>query len=90
MYMKSISIFLLIMLGLSSKLVSQSQLKKEIEKMINYDTNIDLKKTPGFIVHIIDGPERFTEQFGTKAKKTKDTLTVQDRFQIGSVTKIFT
>lgn len=88
--MKRTCIFILTILALSSSGFSQSDLKKEIEKIIKYDTEIEFKKTPGFLVHIIDGKHQYTEQFGTKEKKTKDTLTQNDLFQIGSVSKIFT
>jgi len=78
------------MLGATRNLASQSQLKKEIEKMIDYDSSIEFKKTPGFIVHIIDGENIYTEDFGTKTINSKDTLTAQDNFQIGSLSKVFT
>ncbi len=78
------------MLATPSFLLSQSQLKKEIEKMIHYDTEIEYKKTPGFIVHIIDGESSYTEHFGNSPKNTLDTLCIEDKFQLGSVSKIFT
>ncbi len=88
--MKTVCFVLLSMLCVSNAIFSQSELKQEIEKMIKYDTQIEFKKTPGFLVHIIDGKQSYTEQFGKRELKTKDTLSISDKFQIGSLTKVFT
>ncbi|MBK9151677.1 MAG: beta-lactamase family protein [Saprospiraceae bacterium] len=65
-------------------------LRTEIEKIIIHDTEISYKKTPGFIIGIIDGDSTYTFSFGKKQKSTKSILTDTDVFEAGSSTKIFT
>lgn len=65
-------------------------LQKEIKKIIRNDTQIDFDKTPGYIIGIIDGDSTYIVTFGHKNKIKKDTLSPQDLFQIGSVSKLYT
>lgn len=68
----------------------ESELLNEIEKIIRYDTDMDFKKTPGFIIGIIDNDQVFFFPFGAKTKKTNQKISKSDIFEIGSVTKVLT
>jgi CubicO group peptidase (beta-lactamase class C family) len=84
---------LLVIINLFSftTIISQeSDLRNEIEKIIRYDTEIDYKKTPGFIVTVIDNDNTFHFSFGSKTKQNKEEISAYDIFEIGSVTKVFT
>lgn len=65
-------------------------MKAEIEKLITFETDIDYNLTPGFIVGLVDGPNVNVFSFGTRALDTDDTIRIDDVFEIGSVTKVFT
>lgn len=74
----------------SQGMTPEEEIKIEIEKLIRFDSEISFKKTPGFIVSIIDNEDTYFIPFGTKQKKTKDVLSQHDIFELGSVTKVFT
>ncbi len=83
------------MLFLSHQLLGQElkpdlDIRIEIEKLIRFDTDISFKKTPGFIVTIIDDSDTYFIPFGNKQKKVIEPITENDVFEIGSVTKVFT
>lgn len=85
--------FLLILLLSSISLDLSGQeghLKKEIKKIISYETDIDWDVIPGMIIGIIDGDSTFVISIGNKAFNKKDTLVIDDKFEVGSLTKIFT
>lgn len=65
-------------------------LKLEISKLIHYDTDISFKKTPGFIIGIIDEDSTYILPFGNKIKGKKDELSATDVFEAGSITKVIT
>jgi CubicO group peptidase (beta-lactamase class C family) len=69
---------------------TESEIRIEIEKLIRYDSEISFKKTLGFIVGILDNDETYFVSFGQKQKKTKEVISKDDIFEIGSVTKVFT
>jgi CubicO group peptidase (beta-lactamase class C family) len=78
-------------LQLSLFSIGQSEdLRIEIDKIIRYDTEISFKKTPGFVIGIIDNDSTYYFSFGQKSKNEDILLTKQDIFEVGSVTKIFT
>jgi CubicO group peptidase (beta-lactamase class C family) len=87
---KLISHILLILLFCSNGISQRAELAIELDKLIRYDTEINFKKTPGFIVGIIDQDSSYTFSFGVKEKLTKNLLSETDIFEIGSVTKVFT
>lgn len=93
--MKSIlssSLFLGLFIALNVTCLSGQSfhLRAEIDKIIRFDTDIDFKKTPGFIVAVIDNDSTYYMSFGSKDKKEKVEFTKDDIFEIGSVTKVFT
>jgi len=72
-------------------MVSQpGALKTEIDKIIAFDTEIDFKKTPGFIISVIDGDSVSFFSYGTREKKKNTLPENTDVFEIGSVTQILT
>lgn len=75
---------------LSQDIAPDTEIKIEIEKLIRFDSDISFKKTPGFMVSIIDHPNTYYIPFGYKQKKTKDIISEHDIFELGSVTKVFT
>jgi serine-type D-Ala-D-Ala carboxypeptidase/endopeptidase len=88
-FLKSIIFFIL---TLSHRgLYSQSHdLKVEIDKLIRFDTEIDFKKIPGFIVAVVDNDSTYYFSYGTTSKGEKNNFSKDDIFEIGSVTKVFT
>lgn len=65
-------------------------LRIEIDKIIRFDTEISFKKTPGFIIGIIDNDSTYYFPFGHKTKNKNDKHGKNDIFEVGSVTKVFT
>ncbi|MFZ1703773.1 MAG: serine hydrolase domain-containing protein [Saprospiraceae bacterium] len=66
-------------------------LSVEIEKIIRFDTEINFKKVPGFVVGIIDGDSTYILPYGhRKDSKKSGKLTGDDIFEVGSITKVFT
>lgn len=63
-------------------------LKTEIDKIIAFDTEIDFKKTPGFIISVIDGDSVSFFSYGTREKQKNFLPEKNDVFEIGSVTQI--
>ena len=67
-----------------------SELRAEVDKLIRYDTDIDYKKTPGFIVAVVDNDSTYYLSFGSRVKGKKETFRRSDIFETGSLTKLFT
>lgn len=70
--------------------IDLEHIKNEITKIIDYDTEIDYKSTPGFAVAIIDGDSSFVFGFGSSHPENEMALDGKSIFEIGSVTKSFT
>ncbi len=83
-------IFLLMQISSIEIYCQAIDLKTEIEKLIRFDTEIDFRKVPGFIVTVIDNDSIYFFSFGTKVKKEKIDFKKNDIFEIGSVSKVFT
>ena len=62
----------------------QKTIEEEIEKIIKYDTEIDLATHPGFIVSLISPEIRHIQSFG------KDSIMADQVFELGGITKVFT
>jgi CubicO group peptidase (beta-lactamase class C family) len=67
-----------------------NEIRKEIDKLIHYETNIDFERTPGFIVGMIDGDSTYVFSFGSRSIEEQAPLLEDDVFELGGVTKIFT
>lgn len=65
-------------------------LKKQINKIIRYDTEIDYKQTPGFVIGVIDGDSIFYQSFGQATKNADIQIDRDDIFEIGSTSKVMT
>lgn len=65
-------------------------IKKEIQKIIKYETNIDYKETPGFVVGMIDHEQQYHFSFGQKSLNDPTSFSVNDVFEWGGTTKILT
>lgn len=70
--------------------IDLDRIKNEINKIIDYDTEIDFKNTPGFTVAIIDGDSSFVFGFGKSHPDLEETIDLESVFEIGSITKSFT
>jgi len=80
---------LLPLIGISQKSFTE-KMRTQIEKTILYETSIDYDLTPGFIVGIVDGSNFMVLSFGTRSVLSDDTISIDDIFELGSVTKVFT
>lgn len=65
-------------------------IRREVEKLIRYETNIRNKNLPGFIVAMIEKDTTFILPFGQRALEDPAPVTRDDVFEIGGVSKIFT
>ena len=63
--------------------------RKEIQKIIRYDTDLDFAETPGFVVGIIDGDSLMSLGFGEYDKLHAQELN-KLIFELGSITKVLT
>jgi serine-type D-Ala-D-Ala carboxypeptidase/endopeptidase len=82
-------LLLLSLIGISQKSFSE-KMRKQIDKTIAFETTIDYELTPGFIVGIVDSGHSIILSFGKKAVASEDTISADDIFELGSVTKVFT
>ena len=67
---------------------SGTLLEKEISKIIEYDTQINYDKTPGFVISVTDGDTSYFLTFG-KSIDSNTTLNRHSQFEIGGSSKIF-
>lgn len=67
----------------------RDKIRKQIEKQIWFETEIDGELTPGFIIAVKDGESEMVLPFGIRQKGTEDTISIDDVFELGSVTKVF-
>lgn len=89
--MRSITLFLLtfFLLGnLNSQTVEQ--LNDEIEKIIQFDTDITYDRTPGWMIGIVMGDSTYLIEYGSIDKIHKIPPTPETKFELGGSTKIFT
>lgn len=66
-----------------------TSIRKQIEKIIKYDVDSDLRKIPGFVVAIIDHDNTIVESFGTEPFNGKS-LDGQEIFEISNISKALT
>jgi CubicO group peptidase (beta-lactamase class C family) len=84
---QSIAIFLLTILQIG---FTQNSLRKELDKIITFDSDVSYDLTPGFIIGIIDGDSTYFESFGHHADDKKNIISPNDIFELGSVSKTIT
>ena len=77
-----LSVFLLCIASASTGLLSsqESDLQKEIAKIIRYEVNINFELVPGLLIGVIDEDSTYTFSVGEKQNK-------HDPYEMGSVTK---
>lgn len=85
-------IFLLgLLLCIHRESVAQLEhLRNEIEDIIFHDTDINLKKTPGFHISVIDGDSTYHLGFGSKYFDRSESPSSEDLYELGSISKSFT
>ncbi len=88
--MKSYAIILIFQFWTLFCYGQKEDLRIEIDKILRFDTEISLKKTPGFIIGILDNDSTYYFSFGHKTKNEADTIDQNDIFELGSITKVFT
>ena len=71
-------------------LPSSHYLYNEINKIVLYDTPITRDATPGFIIGIIAGDSTYVLSIGQRSQSDTNKIMPSDRFQIGSISKVFT
>lgn len=87
------SLFLVFITICQYNLIAQEKdwLQVEIEKIIRFDSELDYRQVPGFIVGVIDGDSTYIYSFGKyKTEKKSRQITKEDIFEIGSITKLYT
>lgn len=77
----------LISIDLSAQI---DDLRKEIYKIIKYDTELVLEDNPGFIISVIDQDSVYQLPFGNKYSDRTSLPIDTDIYEIGSITKSFT
>ena len=65
-------------------------LRKEINKIIKYDTDLVLEDNPGFIISVIDQDSIYPLPFGNQYSDRTSIPSDTDIYEIGSITKSFT
>lgn len=66
------------------------EIRKEIDKLIRYETIIDFANTPGFIIGMIDGDSTYIFPYGSRSLEENTPIREDDIFELGGVTKLYT
>ena len=89
--MRSLSLFLFLFIFLGTiKSQSTEDMSQEIDKIIQYDTDITFERTPGWMIGIVIGDSTYLLEYGSVDRKNEIPPTPQTKFEIGGSTKIFT
>ncbi|HFC00339.1 MAG TPA: class A beta-lactamase-related serine hydrolase [Phaeodactylibacter sp.] len=90
--MKKHFAFIILSIFLISNILAQDRtnLKKEIDKIIHYDTEIEYSKTPGFVVAVKVQDSIFYFGYGSISKEKTQQPNENTIFEIGGLTKSFT
>lgn len=89
MNFKAILIFILLP-GIGPVFSQDDPIRRELQKLIRYETGIRFERTPGFIVAMLEKDTTFIFSFGQRSLEDSKPLVKQDIFEIGGVTKLFT
>ena len=81
---------LVFFLAVVSSLAQITELRTEIDKIIKYDTELDIEDNPGFIISIIDQDSTYHLSYGNTYSDSPSSPTSNDIYEVGSVTKSFT
>ena len=68
----------------------RDHLKKEIEKIVFYDTEVSLDDIPGYIIGVQMGDSTYVYSYGSISRDFKKTPTDSTVYEIGGITKVFT
>ena len=88
--MKSLFKILLLLLLVNICHAQIEDLRKEIDKIIIHDTEIDFQQTPGFTIAVIDEDSTFFLEYGSALLEREKKLSKNTSFEIGSCSKLFT
>lgn len=88
--MKSIITFVFCLLACLANGQENPAIKKEINQIIKYETNIDYKETPGFVVSMIDHDSVYYFSFGKRSVEDPLPIKYDDVFELGGTTKMIT
>ncbi len=89
--MKSVSWKIIVIVLMPLFAIGQvTGLRRELNDLIRYETNIDYAETPGFIVGMIDEDTSFIFSFGKKSLEDETLIRKDDVFEYGGATKVFT
>ncbi len=89
--MRSFTFFLFLFVFLGNvNSQSTEDISKEIDKIIQYDTDITFERTPGWMIGIVIGDSTYLLEYGSIDRKNEIPPTPQTKFEIGGSTKIFT
>ena len=83
-------LFLFLFLGNLNSQTSTEHIRNEIDKIINFDTDITFDRTPGWMIGIVMGDSTYMFEYGTTDRKNTVPPTTQTKFEIGGSTKVFT
>ncbi|MDH3649248.1 MAG: beta-lactamase family protein [Saprospiraceae bacterium] len=85
-------IFNILLLAIPATILTAQleEVRTEVEKIIHYDTNIDMDQLPGFVLSIIDRDSIYTLPFGTCERSKSVSPNALTLFEIGGLTKVFT
>lgn len=89
MYFKSI--LFLVLYAFGGSLVAQDDpVRREVQKLIRYETDIRYQRTPGFIIAMLEKDTTFIFSFGQRSARDHHPLVKEDVFEIGGVSKLYT
>jgi len=91
--LKNNKLILLLIIALATTINLEAQrdkVKKQIDKILRFDLNIDYQTTPAFVVGLIDKDSIYTYTYGDSIFIKKYPQDQHSIFEVGSITKAFT
>jgi len=68
----------------------EDPVRREIQKLIRYETNIRYDRTPGFIIAMLEKDTTFIFSFGRRSLEDSLPINQNDLFEVGGLTKLYT